>query len=68
MRILNRRVLLFAAIPAVGAGLAAAHMRAPAPPDGNYALFAVNELGMHCMQDDSRSSASCLRTTRSARS
>lgn len=53
MRILNRRVLLFAAIAAVGAGLAAAaHMRAPAPPDGNYALFAVNELGMHCMQDD----------------
>lgn len=32
-------------------GGAAAWMQ-DAPPDGNYALFAVNELGMHCMQDD----------------
>jgi hypothetical protein len=53
MRTLNRRGLLFSSLAVAGAGLAAAaYLHTPAPSNGNYALVAVNELGMHCMQDD----------------
>ncbi|MBL9141044.1 MAG: hypothetical protein JNK53_04195, partial [Phycisphaerae bacterium] len=53
MRIPSRRgvVLLLGGVAVAGTALAA-HMMADAPPDGAYALFAVNDLGMHCMQDD----------------
>ncbi len=48
----RRRILLaIGAVTALGVATAA-HMMADAPPDGSYALFAVNDLGMHCMQDD----------------
>lgn len=47
----SRTRLAVLALLASATGVAAIRL-ADAPPDGNYALFAVNELGMHCMQED----------------
>lgn len=53
MRIPSRRTLAVAALALAALSVAAlTRMPMAAPPDGNYALVAVNELGMHCMQDD----------------
>lgn len=50
MRHLGRIVLVTSTLAT--AGIASVLVPADSPPDGGYALFSVNELGMHCMQED----------------
>lgn len=47
----SRRIALLLGVGGVTA-IAASLPFEPPPPDGGYALVAVNDLGMHCMQDD----------------